>query len=76
MFCKVYEENPKELEKCTTSIVCVSYESDLQLKQTGKIDFFINHQKKLLSLEPNPLSSSFYDTTLGLFGLDGYVLLI
>ena len=32
MFCKVYEENPKELEKCTTSIVCVSYESDLQLK--------------------------------------------
>ena len=76
MFCKVYNENQKELEKCTTSIVCVSYESDLQLKQTGKIDFFINHQKKLLSLEPNPLSSSFYDTTLGLFGLDGYVLLI
>ena len=30
----------------------------------------------LLSLEPNPLSSSFYDTTLGLFGVDGYVLLI
>ena len=76
MFCKVYNENQKELEKCTTSIVCVSYESDLQLKQTGKIDFFINHQKKLLSLEPNPLSSSFYDTTLGLFGLDGYVQLI
>ena len=42
----------------------------------GKIDFFINHQKKLLSLEPNSVSSSFYDTTLGLFGLDGYVLLI
>ena len=42
----------------------------------GKIDFFINHQKKLLSLEPNPLSSSFYDTNLSLFGLDGYVLLI
>ena len=76
MFCKVYNENQKELEKCTTSIVCVSYESDLQLKQTGKIDFFINHQKKLLSLEPNLLSSSFYDTTLGLFGLDGYVQLI
>ena len=32
MFCKVYKENQKELEKCTTSIVCVSYESDLQLK--------------------------------------------
>ena len=30
----------------------------------------------LLSLEPNPLSSSFYDTTLGLFGVAGYVLLI
>ena len=30
----------------------------------------------LLPLEPNPLSSSFYDTTLGLFGVDGYVLLI
>ena len=42
----------------------------------GKIDFFINHQKKLLSLEHNPLSSSFYDTTHDLFGLDGYVLLI
>ena len=41
----------------------------------GKINwFFINHQKKLLSLKPIPLSSSFYDTTLGLFGLDGYVL--
>ena len=32
MFCKVYRENQKELEKCTTSIVCASYESDLQLK--------------------------------------------
>ena len=33
MFCKVNEENQKELEKCTTSIIiCVSYESDLQLK--------------------------------------------
>ena len=30
----------------------------------GKIDFFINHQRKLLPLEPNFLSSSFYDTTL------------
>ena len=38
--------------------------------------FFINHQKKLLSLEPNSVSSSFYDTTLGLFGLGGYVQLI
>ena len=42
----------------------------------GKIDFFINHQKKFLSLEPNSLSSSFYDTALGSFGLDGYVQLI
>ena len=32
MFCKVYKENQKDLEKCTTSIVCVSYESDLQVK--------------------------------------------
>ena len=29
---KVYKENQKELEKCTTIIVCVSYESDVQLK--------------------------------------------
>ena len=32
MFCKVYKENQKEPEKCTTSVVGVSYESDLQLK--------------------------------------------
>ena len=32
MFCKVYKENQKKLEKCTTLIVCVSYESDLLLK--------------------------------------------
>ena len=32
MFCKVHKENQKDLEKCTTSIVCVSYESDLQVK--------------------------------------------
>ena len=32
MFCKVYKENQKELEKRTSSIVCASYESDLQLK--------------------------------------------
>ena len=32
MFCKVYKENQKELEKCTTSIVCLSYEFDLQQK--------------------------------------------
>ena len=31
MFCKVYE-NQKDLEKCATSIVYVSYQSDLQLK--------------------------------------------
>ena len=49
---------------------------DLQQNKQGKTDFFINHQKKLLSLKPNPLSRSFYDTTLGLFGLDWYVLLI
>ena len=34
MFCKVYKEDQKELEKFTTSIVCVSYESGLQLKST------------------------------------------
>ena len=28
----VCKENQRELEKCTTSIVCLSYESDLQLK--------------------------------------------
>ena len=30
----------------------------------------------IVGLEPYPLSSSFSDTTLGLFGLHGYVLLI
>ena len=34
MFCKVYKENQKELEKCTTPFVFVSYEFDLQQKQT------------------------------------------
>ena len=50
-------------------LICVS---------TAKINKvkFINHQKKLLSLEHNPLSSSFYKTTHDLFGLNGYVLLI
>ena len=32
IFCKVYKENQKDLEKYPTSVVCVSYESDLQLK--------------------------------------------
>ena len=36
MFCKVYKENQNELEKCTTSIVCIIYEFDLQQKQTTK----------------------------------------
>ena len=34
MFCKVYKENQKELAKCTTPIVFVSDEFDLQQKQT------------------------------------------
>ena len=32
MCCKVYIEKQKELEKSTTSIVCVSYESDVKIK--------------------------------------------
>ena len=32
MFRKIYKENQKELEKCTTSIICVGYESDLQVR--------------------------------------------
>ena len=32
MFYKVYKENQKDFEKYTTSIVCVSYESDLQVQ--------------------------------------------
>ena len=32
MCCKVYKENQRELEKCATSIMCVSYEYDVQLK--------------------------------------------
>ena len=34
------------------------------LNKQGKIDFFINHQRKLLSPKPNPLNGSFYGTTL------------
>ena len=32
MFRKIYKENQKELEKYTTSIICVGYESDLQVR--------------------------------------------
>ena len=41
MVCKVYKENEKELEKCTTSVVCVSYELILiyNKNKQGKIDF-------------------------------------
>ena len=43
----------------------------------GKIDFLSTIKRSYFPLiKCNPLSSSFYDTTLGLFGLDGYVLLI
>ena len=42
----------------------------------GKIDFLSTIKEVIVGLEPYPFSSSFYDTTLGLFGLDGYVLLI
>ena len=59
--------------------LCMSYEFDLQQKQTtkGKIDFLSTIKRSYFPLiKCNPLSSSFYDTTLGLFGLDGYVLLI
>ena len=75
MFCKIYKENQKELEKMYNfSCLCKLWNLIYSLNKQGNI--FINHQKKLLSLEPSPLSSSFYNTTLGLFGLDGYVLLI
>ena len=40
MVYKVYKESQKELEKCTTSVVCVSYEFDLQQKKTEKIDLY------------------------------------
>ena len=40
-----------------------------------KIDFFVNHQKKMKSLEPKLSAVLSIDTKLGLFGLDGYVLL-
>ena len=77
MFCKVYKENQKELEKMyNLSCLYNQYEFDLQQKQTRQNWFYINRQKKLLSLKPNPFSISFYDTTLGLLGLDRYVLLI
>ena len=41
-----------------------------------KLIFYQPSKEVIVGLEPYPLSSSFYDTTLGLFGLDGYVLLI
>ena len=40
--------------------LCMSYEFDLQRKQTTKVKLIsINHQKKLLSLKPNPPQQSF-----------------
>ena len=38
--------------------------------------FYQAPKEVIVGLEPYSLSSSFYDTTLGLFGLHGYVLLI
>ena len=35
MFCKVYKENQKELEKCTTPIVFVSYEFEMLHMETS-----------------------------------------
>ena len=56
MFCKVYKENQKELEKCTTSIVCVWVMFDLQQKQTtkGKIDFLSTIKRSYCPLSPIP----------------------
>ena len=34
--------------------------------------FYQPSKEVIVGLEPYPLSSSFYDTTLGLFGLDGF----
>ena len=39
MCCKVYRENQREVEKCTTSIVCVSYESDFSKTSISKFQF-------------------------------------
>ena len=48
--CKVHKENQNELEKCTTSIVCVSYEFDLQQQQqqkkTMKVELIFYHRSK------------------------------
>ena len=42
MFCKVYKENQKELEKCTTSILFVKVMNLIYNKnKQGKIDFSI-----------------------------------
>ena len=48
IFCKVYGENQKDLEKCSTSIVCVGYESDWQ------IDFLSTIKRLDCSLSPTP----------------------
>ena len=76
MFGKIYKENQQEVEKCTTSIVCVSCEIWFTAKINKVKLFCYQPSKEVIVIEPNPLSSSFYDTTLGLFVLDGYVLLI
>ena len=39
MCCKVYRENQRVVEKCTTSIVCVSYESDISKTSISKFQF-------------------------------------
>ena len=58
--------------------LCMSYEFDLQQKQTtkGKIDFLSTIKRSYCPLSPIPPAVLFYDTTLSLSGLDGYVLLI
>ena len=66
MCCKVYKENQTELEKCTTSIVCVSYDSDV------KLIFLSTIKRSYCPLSPIP--STVLSTVLPL-ALHGYVLL-
>ena len=54
MFCKVYKENQKELEKCIISIVCASYEFDYNENKQGKIDFLSTIKRMYCPLSPIP----------------------
>ena len=65
----------KEFGKCTTLIVCLSYEIWFKAKiNKVKLIFYQPSKKVIVPWAQSP-QQFFHDTTLGLFALDGYVLL-